>query len=99
MGRALRLLTWNIHGGVGSDGRFDLSRTARVIGAAAPDVAALQEVGEVRGRIPALDQARAVARMTGLRLAFMANVSAGRRRYGNAVLSAHPIVREIHYDL
>lgn len=99
MGRELSLVTWNIHGGVGSDGRFDLTRVARVLGALAPDVAALQEVGEFEGRVPALDQARAVAEQTGLRLAFMANVASGRRRYGNAVLSAHPITQEIHYDL
>ncbi|MGC4114413.1 MAG: endonuclease/exonuclease/phosphatase family protein [Myxococcales bacterium] len=96
---SLRLLTWNIHGGVGSDRRFDLTRVGRVVASLQPDVAALQEVGEVHGRMPALDQARAVADQTGLRLAFMANVASGRRRYGNAVLSAFPIALETHYDL
>lgn len=99
MSRALTLLTWNIHGGVGADGRFDLTRVTRVIASLEPDVAALQEVGEVHGRSPALDQARAVAELTGMRLAFMANVASGRRRYGNAILSAHTILKETHYDL
>lgn len=99
MGRALSLLTWNIHGAVGVDRRFDLTRVTRVIAGLAPDVAALQEVGEVHGRMPALDQARALAELTGMRLAFMANVARGRRRYGNAILSAHPIAFETSYDL
>jgi endonuclease/exonuclease/phosphatase family metal-dependent hydrolase len=99
MAHELSLLTWNIHGCVGADRRFDLSRVARVLRELSPEVAALQEVGEVHGRIPALDQARAIAEQTGTRLAFMANVFKGRRRYGNAILSRLPILREVHYDL
>lgn len=45
----LRLMTWNIHGGVGPDGRFDLDRIAALIARHRPDVLALQEV-DTRGR-------------------------------------------------
>lgn len=99
MAQELSLVTWNIHGCVGTDGRFDLSRVARVVRGFSAEVVALQEVGEVHGRMPALDQARGIAEQTGARLAFMANVFKGRRRYGNAILSYLPILREAHYDL
>ncbi len=42
----MRVVSWNIHGGVGHDGRRDLGRVARVLADARCDVAALQEVGE-----------------------------------------------------
>jgi len=99
MSTVLTLLSWNIHGCVGSDRRFDLSRVAAVLRELDVDVAALQEVGEVRGRMPGIDQARALAARTGMRVAFMSNVTSGRRRYGNAILSRHPIAAEQHYDL
>jgi endonuclease/exonuclease/phosphatase family metal-dependent hydrolase len=40
----VRVMTWNIHGGVGTDGRFALSRITETIARLAPDVVALQEV-------------------------------------------------------
>jgi endonuclease/exonuclease/phosphatase family metal-dependent hydrolase len=46
----IRVMTWNIHGGIGTDGRFDLARVVRVIQAHDPDIMALQEV-DSRGRI------------------------------------------------
>jgi endonuclease/exonuclease/phosphatase family metal-dependent hydrolase len=45
----IRVLTWNIHAGIGADGRYDLDRTVGLIARQAPDVVALQEI-EGRGR-------------------------------------------------
>jgi endonuclease/exonuclease/phosphatase family metal-dependent hydrolase len=45
---SLRVMTWNIHGGVGIDGRFDLDRIVAAIARQAPDVVALQEVDSRR---------------------------------------------------
>ena len=42
--RTVRVMTWNIHGGVGTDGRFDLGRIVETIERHRPDVVALQEV-------------------------------------------------------
>ena len=53
----LRVVTWNVHGCVGTDGRFDPTRTADALRALAPDVALLQEVGDNRGVHPPIDQA------------------------------------------
>ncbi|ODN69696.1 endonuclease/exonuclease/phosphatase family protein [Methylobrevis pamukkalensis] len=48
-GPALRVMTWNIHGAVGPDRRFDMDRIAAVIRRHAPDLLAVQEI-EGRGR-------------------------------------------------
>ena len=40
----LRVATFNIHHGVGADGRLDLTRTADVISATGASVVGLQEV-------------------------------------------------------
>jgi len=44
----VRVMTWNIHGGIGPDGRFDLARVAALIAAHDPDIVALQEVDSRR---------------------------------------------------
>lgn len=41
----VRVMTWNIHEGIGEDGLYDLGRVERAIRLAAPDLVALQEVG------------------------------------------------------
>jgi endonuclease/exonuclease/phosphatase family metal-dependent hydrolase len=48
-GRSIvRVMTWNIHGGVGPDGRHDLARMLVLVRRAEPDVLALQEVDSRR---------------------------------------------------
>lgn len=46
---AVRVATWNIRGGIGADGRFDLERVVRIIKGGEPDIVALQEVDSRRG--------------------------------------------------
>ena len=43
--QSLRVMSYNIHHGEGTDGEFDLQRIADVINARRPDLVALQEVG------------------------------------------------------
>jgi len=38
----VRLMTYNMHGGVGLDNKYDLQRIARVINSASPDILCLQ---------------------------------------------------------
>lgn len=45
----LKVMSWNIHGGVGPDGAFDLDRIAALIARHKPDILALQEI-DTRGR-------------------------------------------------
>ena len=43
-GATLRLMTYNVHSGVGMDGVYDVERIGRVVAGANPDVVCLQEV-------------------------------------------------------
>ena len=48
-GGTVRIATWNIRGGVGLDGRFDIGRIVAELKRFAPDIVALQEVDSRRG--------------------------------------------------
>ncbi|GAB2776459.1 endonuclease/exonuclease/phosphatase family protein [Amycolatopsis magusensis] len=106
-GAALRVLTYNIHSGVGLDGRLDLARTARVITDSRADVVGLQEVDVHWGaRSGYADQAAELARRTGMRVFFAPIYDkdpepgrAERRRYGVAVLSRFPIRRAVNHAI
>ena len=89
--RALRVMSYNVHGCVGSDFRLDPQRVARVIADCAPDVVALQELDVERSRSGRIDQPRTLAEQLGMQLAFCSARDCDGGRYGNAVLSRHPI--------
>jgi endonuclease/exonuclease/phosphatase family metal-dependent hydrolase len=89
----LRVLTYNIHHGEGTDGTLDLERIARVIRAAEPDLVALQEVDQNVARTGSVDQPAELARLTKMHVAFGANIPLQGGKYGNAVLSRHPIAK------
>jgi len=52
-GTTVRVMTWNIHSGVGTDGHFDLTRVVETIASHQPDVVALQEVDSRQTPAPA----------------------------------------------
>ncbi|MCI0574428.1 MAG: endonuclease/exonuclease/phosphatase family protein [Myxococcaceae bacterium] len=95
----LTLASYNIHSGIGTDGRFDLGRIAAVLEELRPDIAALQEVGDFRGATAREDHPEFLAERLGLYMAFGPNVIRGGRRYGNAILSRLPILHSKNYDL
>lgn len=88
---ALRVLSYNIHHGEGTDGRVDLPRIARVIRAADPDLVALQEVDDRTKRTGGVDQTAELARLTGLYGAFGKAIDYQGGGYGQAVLSRLPL--------
>jgi endonuclease/exonuclease/phosphatase family metal-dependent hydrolase len=97
---ALRMMTWNVHGLRGSDGRCDPARIAEVIARAAPDLAGLQEVGAPSSPGGPAHAAEVLADLTGMRCAFGATLRHARGyAYGNAILSRHPIEAVRTYDL
>jgi endonuclease/exonuclease/phosphatase family metal-dependent hydrolase len=87
----LRVLTYNIHHGEGTDGKLDLERIANVITDAKPDLVALQEVDVETKRTGGVDQAKRLGELTKLHHAFGAAMGFGGGQYGNAVLSKWPI--------
>jgi endonuclease/exonuclease/phosphatase family metal-dependent hydrolase len=99
MASQITLVSWNIHSGIGTDGRFDLSRIGRVLAEIQPDVVALQEVGDFRGLTSRADHPDHLAELLGLHMAYGPNVVIEGRRYGNAILSRLPILKSRNYDL
>jgi len=94
---SLRLVTFNVHHGVGPDGQHDLDRLTRLLADTDADLICLQEVDRHFGaRSEHADQALTLARGLDRELAFAASVDepgeAGRRRYGNALLSRLPVL-------
>ena len=98
----LRVATFNIHHGVGADGRLDLARTADVISATGASVVGLQEVDRaLSARSDWVDQAAWLGERLGMDVVHGATIDRDppdptvpdgpRRRYGNALLSAHPV--------
>lgn len=90
----MRVLTYNIHHGQGEDGRFDLERLAGVIRASGADLVALQEVDVGTGRAGGVDQAAELGRLTGMHAVFGEAMPYDGGSYGEAVLSAWPVVAE-----
>ena len=87
----LRLMTYNVHGCDGMDGRVSPRRVARVIRGEMPDIVALQEVDFGRRRSRAEDQASIIARELGMHAVFCPTITRGDEHYGHALLSRHPI--------
>jgi len=87
----MRILTYNVHGCVGTDGRLSPARIAAAIAACRPDVVALQELDVRRARSGGIDQAQAIAQDLGMRhVHFHPALRVGEEEYGNAILTASP---------
>lgn len=99
----LRILTWNIHKGIGGlDRRYRIERIADVIAHHAPDVALLQEVDSGARRTRRDRQSELLGDMLGFRhrlyhASHRLRLQAGE--YGNAILSRFPLSEEAHVDL
>lgn len=90
----VRVLTYNIHIGIGEDGVRDLQRTAKLITSLAPDVVALQEVDSGTKRSLGVDQAAKLGALTGMHARFGAALPKfDGGQYGEAVLSRWPITQ------
>lgn len=97
---SLRVMTYNIHHGEGTDGRFDLPRIAEVIRGAGPDLVALQEVDVGTQRASGVDQATEIARLAGFEhVRFAEAIPYLGGSYGEAILSRFPIVEEWRFPL
>jgi endonuclease/exonuclease/phosphatase family metal-dependent hydrolase len=95
----LRVVSWNVHGCVGTDGKFTPARIAAALDGLRPDVALLQEVGDNQGRHPPIDQATAVARALGLTCVVGITMPRDPYGYGNCTLSRWPVHASTTLDL
>jgi endonuclease/exonuclease/phosphatase family metal-dependent hydrolase len=85
----VRIVVYNIHGGVNVDGQVDPEATARVIEAQDPDVVVLNEVARGWPIFGGLDAGEWLARRLEMPYLFEA---AADLRFGNAILSRLPVI-------
>ena len=86
----LRVMTYNVHSCIGTDGKLDAERIARVIARAKPDVVALQELDVGRIRSFGMDQAHLIARYLEMEFHFHPALHLEEERYGDAILTHLP---------
>jgi endonuclease/exonuclease/phosphatase family metal-dependent hydrolase len=89
--RQLRVLTYNLHHGEGTDGKLDLERIAKVIQSTKPDLVALQEVDQSTRRSGGVDQVARLGELTGLHTAYGRAMDFQGGGYGVAMLSRWPL--------
>ncbi len=97
MAHRLRAATWNIHGGIGGDGRCVPDRVVEVLLELDADIVALQEVAASTGEHGSF--LAHLARETGYHVADGPLHQRRGSDFGNAILSRHPILAIDHLDL
>jgi endonuclease/exonuclease/phosphatase family metal-dependent hydrolase len=89
--KTLRVMTYNIHVGVGMDKKLDLRRIAEVINKEKPDLVGLQEVDRGVQRTQRIDEIVELSKLTRMDYAFAFNLPYQGGQYGVAILSRFPI--------
>ncbi|HZO46859.1 MAG TPA: endonuclease/exonuclease/phosphatase family protein [Xanthobacteraceae bacterium] len=96
-GNMLRVMTWNIHGGIGPDRQFSLARITETIDRHNPDVVALQEVDSRRGAAGARSPFELLREAVGDHGIEAKSISTADGDYGQMLVSRCPFnATEIH---
>ncbi|MEB2847902.1 EEP domain-containing protein [Rhizobiales bacterium RZME27] len=85
------VLTYNVHGCVGTDRQLDIDRVAAVIQATDADIVMLQELDVGRQRSGGADQAHELAARLEMAYHFNAALHIESEQYGDAILTRHPM--------
>jgi endonuclease/exonuclease/phosphatase family metal-dependent hydrolase len=94
--QTLRVMTYNIHVGIGMDKKLDLQRIAGVINAQHPDLVGLQEVDRGVARTQRIDEIVELAKLTRMNYDYAFNLRYQGGQYGVAILSRFPIIAMDH---
>jgi endonuclease/exonuclease/phosphatase family metal-dependent hydrolase len=97
--RPLRAATYNIHSSVGTDGRRDPGRIARVIRSIDPDLIGLQEVDSGYWNRQGEETVGLLERETGLNAVTGPTLRRRDSHYGNALLTRLPVTAIRRFDL
>ncbi|HEX9828797.1 MAG TPA: endonuclease/exonuclease/phosphatase family protein [Bacteroidota bacterium] len=90
----LRVLTFNIHHGEGTDGEIDIKRIAKLIQDSGADIVALQEIDRWTERTKKIDIMNELVDLTEMTYAFGKTIDFQGGEYGNGVLTRFPILEE-----
>jgi endonuclease/exonuclease/phosphatase family metal-dependent hydrolase len=97
----VRLMTWNIHGAVGRNPRFDLARVVELIQRHAPDIVALQEIDSRRAAANGDNPFIVLQEALGTHGVDAKTIATADGEYGQALFSRWPIqsseVRDISF--
>ena len=94
--KKLRVMSYNIHVGVGMDKKLDLQRIADVINKERPDLVGLQEVDRGVERTQRKDEIAELASLTKMQYVYAHNLDYQGGQYGVAILSRYPIRASDH---
>jgi len=94
----MKIVTYNIRGGWGSDGVRSTERIAEVVRDLSPDIVLFQEVHQRLPQSKFVDQPARLQKTLGMPLVFQANLRLGVGEYGVAVASRFP-VRQVQNHL
>lgn len=102
-----KVMSYNVHSGIGMDGKYDADRIADAISDSGADIVALQEVDDHwSGRSQYEDMAGTLAAKLKMQAYFapiygLPPVREGEkdRRFGNALLSRMPIINAVNHNL
>lgn len=90
---SLKVMSYNIHTGIGVDGKRDLERIARIINEQDPDFVGLQEVDHMVTRTGWTDQMDELARYTGMHPIFAPTIEFQGGLYGIGALVKNKPIR------
>ena len=95
----VRVMTWNIHGAVGHNPRFDLERVVALIRRWDPDIVALQEVDSRRALAGAANPFDYLPRALGIHAIGARSITGADGDYGQMLISRFPIVAHDVHDI
>ena len=87
----MRVMTYNIRGGLGMDGQRSTERIAEVVLAQDADIVCLQEVHQRLPQSGFINQPGQFEKLLGLPVTFQANLRIGLGGYGLAMISRYPV--------
>ncbi|MGY8814124.1 MAG: endonuclease/exonuclease/phosphatase family protein [Gammaproteobacteria bacterium] len=94
-----RVLTWNIHGCVGIDGRHDIKRIGKVISSLYPDIVALQEVDLRQNSQTSLDSFKKLCDLIGKYTQEAWSIADLNGNYGQVLISRYPLINKNVHDI
>ena len=96
----IRVMTWNIHGAVGRNPRFDLERVVALVQRHRPDIVALQEIDSRRAREAHVDDPFTILQESlGNHGIGAKTVTTADGEYGQALISRWPMANTEIHDL
>lgn len=95
----LKIMSYNIRGGVGMDGIRDFNRSAVVINTIAPDIVALQEIDSVTARNGRVNTMEILGALTGMYPVFAPAIPYDGGAYGIGLLSKQKPIAVSRYLL